>query len=121
MAHSLILLTTNVSMTFSSTNLDNQSPPVPPDEDECQMAIDSAPKALFSEIVKDKPPSLNNFFPLSFEADEAFTHSDLSTNKIQISSENRVRLYAPWKYSVIVKTMGRSFNHQFLKDKVLDL
>lgn len=55
------------------------------------------------------------------------THLDLTdesnapndpTNFIPLSPEEKNRLYAPWKHSVIVKVFGRRIGHQLLRQKI---
>lgn len=46
---------------------------------------------------------------------------DLEQSIIPFSIEEEERLYAPWRYSVIIKIVGRKLIHQYLKTKLKDI
>lgn len=41
--------------------------------------------------------------------------------EITLISENRSRMYTPWKFSMIVKLIGKRIPHQYLKEKITKL
>lgn len=42
-------------------------------------------------------------------------------NSIPLSTEDKSRLYSPWKYSLVVKVFGRKVGHLTLKQKIQTL
>lgn len=44
--------------------------------------------------------------------------TDLEDSIVKLSIEDMHHLYAPWKFSVIVKTFDSKFTHQYLKTKL---
>lgn len=39
---------------------------------------------------------------------------------IHLSQDDKQRLYAPWKFSIIIKLVGKKLNHIYLKKKLAD-
>lgn len=80
------------------------------------MAIGPPSKPLFSEMVREnpsftyEPPSVTDLFPPLDSEDQ-----ESSTN---LSPEEKMRIYAPWKHSVIIKLLGKKLRHQYFKKKL---
>ncbi|XP_016571133.1 uncharacterized protein LOC107869068 [Capsicum annuum] len=82
------------------------------------MTVDPPSKPLFSETVKKNfslspnPSSQSDPSPLEGE--------DLSSPIIFIA-EAKQRTYSQWKFSVIVKLLGKKLHHQYFKKKLIEL
>lgn len=47
--------------------------------------------------------------------------SSKDLKQIILTDINRQRIYEPWKYTVIIKLMGKRLVHHYLKKKIQDL
>lgn len=66
------------------------------------------------DIVKGNIPHKSDFnsIPISkFSEIPPFNHED----SIQLTEEDRWWIYAPWKFSIIIKLVGKKLNQQYLK------
>lgn len=91
-----------------------------PRESNCRMTIDIPIKKLsYCEIVSDKSisPKVVNQFVEFEESPEHSKQGDESS--ISLSIVDKKRLYTPWL--IIIKVVGKRFNHHYLKTKLSDL
>lgn len=63
--------------------------------------------------------------PTSSDKEIAGTKLNTPTSSVkeikEITLTHRSRMYAPWKYSVIVKLVGKRIQHQYPKEKITKL
>ncbi|PHU29410.1 hypothetical protein BC332_01503 [Capsicum chinense] len=83
------------------------------------MVIDNSEELTYLKILKgkDKIPIYNTPLPKS----KASSSKPIDNSTIDLSIEDKLRLYAPWKFSVISKTVGKIFNYEYLRKKLTDL
>lgn len=104
----------------TSTPANLTTPPEPPDLNPL-MVIDPPPKsAPFVEIVKGSIPSPSQLGPLPIESFVDENICDMS-DVIHLSQYDKRQLYAPWKFSIIIKLVGKKLNHIYLKKKLANL
>lgn len=65
------------------------------------------------------PQALTKFLKSTDNLSKAYNNE--SGDVIQLTYEEKLQLYTPWKQFVIIKAVGRKFNHQYLKTKTSDL
>lgn len=87
-------ITTHQNSSFVQTLLNNYTMSLPHLYWSTQYYLD-----MSTEVVEDPPPE----------------------NFISLSTEDKFRLYSPWKYSIIVKVFGRKMGHLALKQKLQTL
>ncbi|KAF3630938.1 hypothetical protein FXO37_28261 [Capsicum annuum] len=81
------------------------------------MEVDKPDKPSFKEILQDKRKHLNCSYD---DLETPNSPSDIETDDepIQISEEERARIYQPWRFSVIIKLTRNKISHQYLKAKL---
>lgn len=92
-------------------------PPIP----DGHMAIDTPCKPLFNDNVKTNSAptvlldtkTISNYHTNPFDGEVE--------DSITLSLEERNRLYSLWKFSVIIKLLGKNLHHQYLEKKLIDL
>ncbi|KAM3232882.1 hypothetical protein P3L10_018241 [Capsicum annuum] len=84
------------------------------------MAIDSTNKVSYKDMVKgNNHTSMDYSFSCQLGS---LQEPPKDTNgQITLSTEDRQRIYEPWRFPVIIKAVGRKFNHQYLKTKLTDI
>lgn len=83
------------------------------------MAIDNSEELAYLKILKGKEKVPN--YSTSLPDLEASLSEHADNSAIDLSTEDKLSLYALWKFSVIIKRMRKSFNHEYLKKKLTDL
>ncbi|XP_070056894.1 uncharacterized protein [Nicotiana tomentosiformis] len=58
---------------------------------------------------------------ISADGDNSGAEKINEDNSIQLSPQDIQRIYEPWKFSVIIKLMGKRILHHYLKKKIQDL
>ncbi|KAM3204447.1 hypothetical protein P3L10_027856 [Capsicum annuum] len=111
--------------TATSRNPDLPPPPPPPDPPDLTPAAmeEDPPKKMSYKEANEEHPGLdlgNVEALLNFKNLKTST-VDSDGNPIQLTDEDKQRLYSPWKRSVILKCVGRRLNHQYLRSKLMDL
>lgn len=107
-------------MTKASTFASDQAPPKRPNIESCQMAIGPLEKVLYRDIEKEGNLLIKDTFPFPILL-ETPAGTDQAEDGIQISIEDKQRLYSPWRFSVIIKAIGAKLNHKYLKAKLTDM
>ncbi|XP_016566943.1 uncharacterized protein LOC107865107 [Capsicum annuum] len=112
-------------MTQSTTPFTNPFPSSPssdpPDPNVNQMEEDIPHKPSYKEVVTDQSQERSTCYEEDFTTEsEKTTNVDTKTS-ISLSKEEKHRIYSPWKHSVIIKCVGKKFNHNYLKIKLTDL
>lgn len=114
---------------FTETNNYDLTSTEPPDIGVMQIKDkkQTSPKPSFLQtITSNKHPPEIPFIQQSMElqldlSDESLHCSTDDDIFIPITTEDKCHLYAPWKYSIIVKVFGRKILHQILQNKLLAL
>lgn len=80
----------------------------------------------FKEILTDKLPTLNQEYETTLVGGERpkvdyNEEGEPTDDAIPLSVEDMQRIYQPWRFSVIVKLIGRKIPHQYLRSKLTDL
>ncbi|XP_070051943.1 uncharacterized protein [Nicotiana tomentosiformis] len=73
------------------------------------------------DITIDTTDSFSNTLPsttLNKSSKDPLTSLE---KRIPLSQEDRVRMYLPWKYSIIIKLQGKQILHQILRKKAQEL
>ncbi|KAG5625868.1 hypothetical protein H5410_011086 [Solanum commersonii] len=92
------------------------------DPSDAQREMEENPpvKQSFKEIPMDKNKELNekniDFLTEASKPDDANPN-----DSIILSNEDKTRIYMPWKYSVIIKMLGKTVSHQYLKKRLNEL
>ncbi|XP_047264712.1 uncharacterized protein LOC124896885 [Capsicum annuum] len=81
------------------------------------MAIDSTNKISYKDLVKGN--NHNYYFSCHTGLNQE-PPQDMN-GQITLSTEDKQRIYWPWRFSVIIKAVGKKFNHQYLKTKLTDI
>ncbi|XP_019237871.1 PREDICTED: uncharacterized protein LOC109218010 [Nicotiana attenuata] len=111
------------------TASDDKSPQEPPDIGSMQIEgtkpITPSPSFLQTLISNKHPPTIP-YIQQSMELELDLSDESLHCNQdddifIPITTEDKCRLYTPWKYSIIVKLFGRKIAHNILQTKLLAL
>lgn len=86
------------------------------------MVIEPSVKVSYKDIVKE---NISNSAPYSFQFQGEKTldtpHESESGNKVILMPKDKARIYRPWRFSVIIKVVGKRFNHHYLKTKLTEL
>nr|XP_016445593.1 PREDICTED: uncharacterized protein LOC107770776 [Nicotiana tabacum] len=102
-------------------------PPKPPDIDQSMI------KSSFKDMLTTSNPllftNIENHQDIDLlmmdSEDQVVDQSILTTSKgikfITLSDEEKVRIYEPWKNSIIVKLVGKRMLHHYLKRKIQEL
>ncbi|KAM3322202.1 hypothetical protein P3S67_003353 [Capsicum chacoense] len=96
-------------------------PPDPPDCNINQMEEDIPQKPSYKEVVTDSTQEQTTCYDEDFTTETVKTPYMDATASIALSNEERTRIYWPWKHSIIIKCVGKKFNHNYLKVKLADL
>lgn len=91
------------------------NPPKPPDGTNCQMTVDTSIKPSYREILRNKPNIFKDYQPSGTLGKQPKIYTSADDKAIYLSHKDKQRLYAPWQHSVIIKLMGKKFNHQYLR------
>ncbi|KAF3613991.1 hypothetical protein FXO38_35930 [Capsicum annuum] len=102
------------------------TPPDPPDPMEItntskepnQESIEG--KSSFKSILLNKANSLNGNY-LSHHNGKMSQVSEEIDDTIVLREKDKDRIYAPWRFSVIVKLFKKTLAHGYLRTKLLDL
>ncbi|XP_019227688.1 PREDICTED: uncharacterized protein LOC109208978 [Nicotiana attenuata] len=97
---------------------------------------------LIEETIQTSPEITYSTTPLFYHQNEETNQTDLmledtlpssvskqistisltkGIKKITLTVEDRNRMYTPWKFSVIIKLLGKRIPHQYLKEKITHL
>lgn len=99
------------------------SPPDPPDPLETHTDMNTlkeSTKDSFKAVLINKENSLNGLYLENDKWKAPMLPQDLG-DAINLSEEDKERIYAPWKFSVIVKVFNKKLAHSYLKIKLTEL
>ncbi|PHU01302.1 hypothetical protein BC332_31089 [Capsicum chinense] len=97
--------------------------PDPPDPMETQSNTDLSKETIkdsFKVVLLNKETSLNGPFVASDKGKSPMIPQD-PEGVVNLSEKDKERIYAPWKFSVIVKVFNKKLAHNYLKIKLTKL
>ncbi|XP_019232333.1 PREDICTED: uncharacterized protein LOC109213040 [Nicotiana attenuata] len=95
-------------------------PSEPPDKNN-HMDVEKTTPHSYKEMLLDKPVSHQNDY--NVEDASTIIKDDKGKNiegSIALSQDDKKRLCFPWRYSVIIKVIGRRMPYQYLQSKLID-
>lgn len=96
---------------------ENITSPKSPDKGVSQMAIDEPKGTSYSDIVKNNIQKDTNYL-IFCSVDPQAQDQPNTSNAIQLSTEDKERIYGPWRFSIIIKAVGKWLNHHYLRSKL---
>ncbi|XP_019225732.1 PREDICTED: uncharacterized protein LOC109207297 [Nicotiana attenuata] len=95
-------------------------PPEPPDK-QVQMEV-KIPQHFYKEMFLNKQVcNQSNYYEMENQRSLELAKGKHIEGSIPLSPEEKERLYAPWRYSVIIKLFKRKMPHHMLQSKLIDL
>lgn len=81
------------------------------------------PQSLLFSIHYWRPllPSQTQAIPLDIDLNDEGDNPFDTEDFIPLTAIDKVRLYSPWKHSIIIKLFGKTIGHQLLKAKLQNL
>lgn len=99
--------------------------PDPPDISSAPMEIETTLKRnTFKEILSEKNLTKSSvYFPQYHQARTMLEKTRMEDNSepIILSQEQKLRIYHPWRFSIILKVFGKTIPHHVLKAKLQQL
>ncbi|KAM3249189.1 hypothetical protein P3L10_010958 [Capsicum annuum] len=76
--------------------------------------------ASYSDIVRETLYTPNE--PLLSLENLSYSETPLTSDDvIPLTPDDKLRIYKPWRFSVIIKPVGKKFAHQYLRIKLIEL
>ncbi|KAM3217117.1 hypothetical protein P3L10_026560 [Capsicum annuum] len=97
---------------------DSQIPPEPPNKGVSNAA--NLTPVSYNDILKAHTLSVTSSLPELLTDSPMFEPND-SSDVVSLTTEDKEWIYEPWYYTIIMKAVGRRFNHQHLRKKLADL
>lgn len=110
------------SATASFTNPSPSTPPPdPPDLTIHQMDEDPPRKPSYKDVVTEKSQEDSACYNEDLTSDDVCRTTSDTKLSTSLSKEEKLRIYFSWKCSVIIKCVGKKFNHNYLRSKLAEI
>ncbi|KAM3266499.1 hypothetical protein P3L10_003493 [Capsicum annuum] len=106
--------------TMMDRSSETRIPPEPPDKGSSHDSTDNPIPTTYSEILMAQSITVTSF-PMALQEDPPLVESSELGDTIPLTAEDKERIYGPWRHSVVVKVLGKRFNHHYLRKKLADL
>ncbi|XP_016513949.1 uncharacterized protein LOC107830811 [Nicotiana tabacum] len=108
-----------------ATDINHHIPPKPPDKDipTQKEEVKSFKEKLIegiqhSQTITETPIIMDTTTKVQGPFAMQNCQMLIDENTIQLSEEDQARIYQPWKYSLIIKLIGKKIQHHILKKKI---